>query len=200
VPTGRNSAQLFPIIYGQFLFYLTSGELSVALEIAEGMLEMATRSGDRTSTWIGHYMIGVARLHMARFAMALETWRRALALYDADENRRVTLAFGTNLGAHLLAYLSWALLAVGAIDEAIQRDRDAVAEAGILPRVSSAAGVFLSSCLFSQLHSDRQAVEAKVEPLLALCAEQKIPFWMAGAIICQGWVMAEAGETEKGMA
>jgi hypothetical protein len=71
VPTGRNSAQLFPIIYGQFLFYLTSGELSVALEIAEGMLELATRSGDRTSTWIGHYMIGVARLKVCNGARDL---------------------------------------------------------------------------------------------------------------------------------
>ncbi|MDQ2802729.1 MAG: hypothetical protein M3Y41_08605, partial [Pseudomonadota bacterium] len=183
--------RLLPILYGQFLFYHVSSKLGVTLEVAEETFRLGRRRGERALAFVGRYMMGVPHFHMGNFAMALENFREALALYDADENQRLMLAVGTNVQAMLLAYTAWASLAVGVIDQAVARDQQAAEEVQSLPGLPSKAAVLGHSCSFSTVYRDLAATQRKTGPLLSLCAEQKYPFWLAVATMCRGWAMAE---------
>ena len=51
-----------------------------------------------------------------------------------------------------------------------------------------------------QFRGDRQAVQEQAAAAVALCAEQGFPFWLAMGTILQGWVLAEQGQAEQGIA
>jgi predicted ATPase len=56
------------------------------------------------------------------------------------------------------------------------------------------------SAALHQFRGEGQAAQERADAAVALCAEQGFPFWLAMGTILQGWVLAEQGEAEKGIA
>ncbi len=189
----------FPLYYGQFVFYVAVCDFDTAQEISAEVRQRAMRTGDSMFAAAIDCLMGVLHLHTGNFTIALDCLRFARALNVVEVRQRFTERYGTHLDL-ALPYQTFALLVTGQIDEACKRDREAVLQARFSPNPFVAATFLSLSCYFSQLRGDRAGVLAKAEPLLALCAEQKYPYWMSIGSICRGWALAEAGEISEGLA
>ena len=64
---------------------------------------------------------------------------------------------------------------------------------------SLAFALFFTATLH-QFRRERPAVQERVEALIALSTEQGFPSWFAVATILQGWLLAEQGAGEAGIA
>jgi predicted ATPase len=83
---------------------------------------------------------------------------------------------------------------------ALQRGHEALTFARQLAHPQSLAGTLFVTAMLHQFRREGSAVQEWVEATITLSTEQGFPYWLAGATILQGWVLAEQGEEEAGIA
>jgi predicted ATPase len=62
------------------------------------------------------------------------------------------------------------------------------------------ASVIASAAWLHQLRREGSATQEWAETAITLCAEQELPFFLAGATIWRGWARAVQGHVEEGIA
>ncbi|MBV8870457.1 MAG: hypothetical protein JOY65_13745 [Acetobacteraceae bacterium] len=194
----NNRMPSFPLYYGQFMFYVAVCDFDTAHEISAEVRQRAMRTGDSVLAAAIDCVMGHFHLHTGNFTIALDCLRAARASNVFNVKQKLAGRYGFYLDG-ALPYQTFALLATGQIDEACAQDREVVLQARVSPNPFVVATFLSLSCYFGQLRGDRAGVLARAESLLALCAEQKYPFWMAFGSICRGWALAKGGETADGL-
>jgi adenylate cyclase len=89
---------------------------------------------------------------------------------------------------------------LGYPDQALQRSHETLALARELGHPYSLAFGLLWVTMLHQVRGEAAATQELAETLITLCTEQGEPYWLAGGIVLQGWVLAERGQVEDGIA
>jgi len=84
--------------------------------------------------------------------------------------------------------------------QALRRSQAARTLAQRLSHSHSLAAALNWAAFLHQHRSERQAAQEQVEALIALANEHGFPYWLAEGMILRGWVLAEQGQAEEGMA
>ncbi|TFV80570.1 adenylate cyclase [Bradyrhizobium frederickii] len=192
--------QLFPVMFGLFLFYYVTAELNAALEIATEMLEIAERQDDATHRLIGHHLVAIVLQHQGQLSSASEHWSRALRLYDPERHQELAFTYGIDFHASILTYLSWVWLALGFPSRAATFHREMMARVKQLPHVFAVASNLGMGCAYLLLRRDVEELRPQAEAAFNVCTEQRFPFWLAAAIVCRGWIMIQEGRLTDGIA
>ena len=89
-----NAPQLFPVLYGLFLFHWVRGNLETARTSAEEMLNLATNSNDTALLLIAHSSLGGVLWHIGQNRLALVHLLEAHALYDEKLHAPLAATYG----------------------------------------------------------------------------------------------------------
>jgi adenylate cyclase len=89
---------------------------------------------------------------------------------------------------------------LGYPDRALRRSLDALALARELSHPSTMANVLFFAAWFHLHRGEWQTVQARVEEGLTLATEHGFSRWLAQATFLQGWLLAERGQKEAGIA
>jgi predicted ATPase len=190
--------QLFAVMYGQCLFHLYRAELAEAGETAQHLLDRSENGDDRTLAFFAHRATGVVSLPRGRFAEARRHLEQALELYDPAQHRTPAFVYAFDPKVVCLDYLARALLPLGFVDQARERNREALADARAISHHNSIALPLFFGATLHQLLGDRAGAKEKADELIALATAEGFRFWLAGGRILQGWAMAVEGEAEDG--
>jgi adenylate cyclase len=137
---------------------------------------------------------------MGEFAPARAHLEQAIALYDPQQHRAHVFRYGHDAGVACLCHVSEVLWCLGAPDDALQRAYEALTVARELAHPQNLAFALFFTAMLHQFRREGPAVQERVEAVITLSSEQGFPYWLAVATILQGWVLAEEGEEEAGIA
>ncbi len=189
-------SQLGPVLVGQWVSKLAKAQYDTARGLAEELFALAERDPDPLIGAVAHRALGMTALYRGEFAAVRTHLERGLALYhpEADHPRAVH-DYGGDPHVSCLAYLGRALWCLGYPDQALARNREAIAQArvgGGALSIATALGMLTS---VHQLRGDvRETLEAS-EKAVAHAGEWGVTYWLAQATVLRTWAQAKSRST-----
>ena len=181
-------------------YYVCRGENRTGLELAEQAFDLAQRSRDPLQLLGAHCGMGLSLFHLGEWQQARIHLEQVIASYDPEQHRILALVYGCDLGVYALSYRAWDLWFLGYPDQALNQIQEAVAFARELNHPFSLAFALLMGCNLHVLRRDPPAVQRYAEEAMRLSMEGGFSLLQAWATLHLGWVRAQQGEVEEGIA
>lgn len=196
-----DTPQLFPVVWGLFLFHRSRGEIDRALECATRLLALARPAGDPELLIEAHHALWATHFARGELAAARDHAARALALYDHERHAGLAAVYGNHDPAVCaLGHGAWALELAGEPEQADRRSAEAVTLARRLGHPFSEAHALLYAARLHQFRGDWQATRDRSEAAAALARERDFVQLRAWADVTGGWALAESGNVVGGLA
>jgi DNA-binding winged helix-turn-helix (wHTH) protein/tetratricopeptide (TPR) repeat protein len=197
---GLGKAAHLPALFGLWVYYLASGELDVARELAEReCVALAETARDPALLLPSHHALGVTLFHLGDFSKALMHIDQSLSICDVTAHRRLRDSsfyiqdWGTMGGAHA----ALALWHLGFPDQALNRLNETLNLAHQLQHPLSSAFTAVFGAWLHQARGEVQAVRKHSETARAIAVQYDFPLASGMAMILFGWALAEEGHPDK---
>ncbi len=189
-----NPEQLIRALWSAWNSKSARGDMAVAEQIVDQIMEVAQCSGSSAGLTMAHMLRGVSsHYYRGDLAKAKQHYETAIASYSESE------FFGDTWDPHVraLAQISLVLWHLGSADQAKIKARESIALAARLKSPLGGA-LYLADVLYIHLREPSKVQEI-AERLLSLATEQQSVF-MDDASVCRGWAMAQQGNADEGIA
>jgi predicted ATPase/DNA-binding winged helix-turn-helix (wHTH) protein len=196
-----DTPQLFPVVWGLFLFRRSRGEIDRAHEFATRLLALARATTDPGLLIEAHHALWATRFARGELQAVGDHVAQALALYDPDRHASLAAVYGNHdAGVCALGHGAWALELSGEPEQASRKSAEALALARTLGHPFSEAHAFLYAARLHQFRGDWQATLDRAEAAAALAQERGFVQLQAWATVTGGWALAEGGAIAEGLA
>ena len=190
--------QLFEALYGIFRMHLLRAEYDIALDVADRLCALASRTDQPPLTVAASRAAGCVRVYRGDdLAEALRALEHAIA---TDAQQRGSGWHGPALndvadaGITSRAYAAWALWLQGRTAEANAMSDSAVDGARSLGHPFTLALALSFDAWLRQFQGDVAAVRGRAEEAGRFSAEQGFAFWIGWAEIMRGWADGVDGD------
>ncbi len=191
--------QLFPVLYGLWLFYLVRAQLQTARQLGEELLTLAQRMQDTTLLLEAHRAIGTSLFYLGELAPARAHLQQAITLYDPEQHRSLAFRAGQDPAVVCRGFAAWALGLLGYPDQALQLSSDTRALAQELAHPFTLAYALEFVARIHQLRREGQLTRQWAEALLRLAREQGFTQRLATGTILLGWALSVQGQQAEGI-
>jgi len=192
--------QIVPVIYGQWVYYLLKGPMSVARELAEELFHLGEDTGNAAVTFMGHATMGSTSFQLGELLTSRAHLEEALARFDRKDRPFYALLAAQDLKSAQLAYLSFDLLCLGHFDQARLRADEAVEEARMLGHpLSLATALNVALCVDWGTRS-QEGRAARADTLIAITKEHGFAFFRAFGTFHRGLGLVASGQIAEGIA
>jgi predicted ATPase len=196
-----DTPQLFPVVWGLFLFRRSRGEIDRAYEFAARLLALARATTDPGLLIEAHHALWATRFARGELEAAADHAAQALALYDPDRHASLAAVYGNHdAGVCALGHGAWALELCGEPEQASRKSAEAVTLARRLGHPFSEAHALLYAARLHQFRGDWQTTRDRAEAAAGLAHERGFVQLEAWAAVTGGWALAEGGEIAGGLA
>ena len=195
----EDPAQVIPALMGLSAHYIAAGEIRVAYEIAEQLLDLAQRVGDRHTMMVAEWCLGAALHHKGSLRQAHEHLERALELYDPEFHEARAWQVGIEPGIFCMCETARTLELLGRSDESAARLARAEQQARALAHPQTLAFVLLFEMLIHHLRREPAQMLTAFEELSDLCTRKGIAQEMLWARSVRGWALFESGDRKRGL-
>ncbi|HWL74361.1 MAG TPA: hypothetical protein VNQ74_10855, partial [Burkholderiaceae bacterium] len=173
-----------PPEYLQVMFWLVTasvirGELVHAHEAIDTLLRLADARGDRPAVLNAMRGQAMILLFMGRLVDAREAIERAVGAFSGstDAEQLAARAAGQDAGTANLSLMSWALWALGCVDEAVTRINAALHRADSVQHPHSQAYASYYAAVLHSLRGEQQIARQYAERCLALSEDHGFGQW-----------------------
>jgi TOMM system kinase/cyclase fusion protein len=195
------TSELFPALWGLWVFYFIRAELWTARELGEQLLGLAQRAQDPALLLEAHHALWPALFFLGEWAPTRVHLEQGLALYDARQHGSLAFLYGGHdPGVCAQGYAAWTLWFLGYPDQAVQRSHETLALARQLSYRFNVVDALSSATSLHACRRDWQAAQEHAEAAIALSTEQGFALTLAWGTILQGWVLVEQGHGGEGIA
>jgi predicted ATPase len=191
--------QLFPALWGLWIFYLTRAEHHTAHALGTQLLSLAQHHHAPDLVLEAHAALGVSSLYLGAFAAAQAHLEHGIALYDPQQHREHTFRYGQDPGMFCHSYHAWALWPLGYPIQAVQHMHAALALVPDLAHPFSRAAALHYAARVHQFRREAQLTQETVETSVTLATEQGFAFWATTGTILRGWALSAQGQGAEGI-
>ncbi|ALA60783.1 putative CyaI3 adenylate/guanylate cyclase [Nitrospira moscoviensis] len=195
-----DTIQVFPILIGLWLFYHVRAELLSAKQLGEELLTLAERAGDSASLVQAHMAIGDSLYYLGELSPARAHLEQSCRLYQPDQHRSFALRYAHDPGVFTLNVLAFVLWFLGFADQAVEKNRKALALASELKQPSNFVHCLHNASALSQLRGEPQLTLERSERQMKVSEEQGFVLWFALGMFYRGWALANLGQHGEGVA
>jgi predicted ATPase len=198
-----DTAQLSPVLIGLGRFYLVRGEFQTARDIAAQLLTIAEATRETVPLLAAHNALGGVSFYAGDFEAALAHLEQGIALYDSEAhspNRSPAFRLGQDPGVSCMTHAAMTLWMLGYPARAAARMQEAFVLARSLDHPFSVSYACHFAAGVHQWRRDRQAVRDVEDEALALDTEHGFGLFLTAGAIQRGWLLAEDGREEEGLA
>jgi class 3 adenylate cyclase/predicted ATPase len=191
--------QLFPVLWGVWLFHTARAEHMTARDLARECLRLAEKTGDPILLLAAHHALGVSLTTLADFEPALEHEEQTIKLYDQDRHAVLAFQFGHDFGVVARSSAALDLFYLGYAKRALTMTEEAL---GLARKVSHPHSLALALVYAARLHRmcrDPRRTQERAEEALKLCGDSNFGFWRPVALIFRGWALAQGAEIAEGI-
>jgi predicted ATPase len=195
------SPDLFPALWGLFLFHIARGEIRTALNLGEQLLSLAQRAQDPALFLQAHHALGPTYALVADWASARSHLEQAIAYYDRRQHHTHAFFYGGHDPCVCCqSFAAKSLWMLGYPEQALQRSREALVLARELGHPTSLAHTQFSVAIVHQFRRDVSETLELAEALQRLAADQGLLFYLAGGSVLKGWALVGLGRSGEGIA
>jgi len=191
--------QLFPVLYGLFIFRWVRGEVQLAHSIAEEMLSIAIKADDTALLLIAHFSLGGVLYHIGDCRAALDHLQQARARYDEKKHAALAFAYGVDFGVWLLNYLGVTHLVLGFPDKGSQASQEASTLARRLNHPLSLSNALIFNAMCSIHRRDWTSARSFAEAAGKLAAEHGFLHYLAITTAQIAWTLPHLGSVNEGI-
>lgn len=192
--------RLFLAMRGLTMYHLFGGKPQDALKYAQQGLELAEAHLDSESLVEANRLIGQVCIYTGEFTRSLNSFEKAISLYDPKEHKSLKRMTGADPGIFSLAQSSHVMWYLGYPDQAIKRVQQALNRAIELELpYSQAISGFLTALVYV-LTGDATKAQQEATSCITLCDKYGIHMFGNEVKNFLGWALVEQGETVKGLA
>jgi len=199
---GEDSS-IFPILFGVWLFELTSGQHANAATTADEFLARADRMQDIGGLISGNLAVGISGVHVAKLAHAHTHFDRAIGFYRTTreaEDKHLTYDYGLELGATICAYAAWCSWLLGYPDQGLLLGDQALAIGETSQHgYTRIRGLYWNS-VFHAFRREWPLVEARAASAIAFAQERGLAMVVAVGQIMHGAARAMLNPSDEAVA
>jgi class 3 adenylate cyclase/predicted ATPase len=192
--------QLFPVLWGLWVFYTARAEHNTARELAEQCRRMAEAANDPDLLMLANHAMGVTLTTLGQFSAGLQQTEQVIATYDAERHASTAFAYGQDSGVVCRSQAAFALWFLGYPEQALRKNDEALALARNLSHPYSLAAALDFSAWVDQFVQDRQGAQKHAEAAIAISTEHEFVFWLLTGTILRGWAMTAGDQAKDGFA
>jgi tetratricopeptide (TPR) repeat protein len=193
-------AQLFGVLRGQTQSTLLQAQYALARQRSEHLLALAERDGDPPHRLAAAVSLGVIDLFVGDFLEAHRRLEQCTALPQSEERRVFAISHGIDISIVTLAYYARNLWFLGYPERALKHAREALSLAQAGSTSLSMAQAMGMLAVVHQARRDLQATQEWADKTIEYSIEYSNVFWEALAVMLQGWLRAQRGEAQVGVA
>ena len=185
---------LFSVLYGFWIANFVAFDGDVLSRPRDAFLGARAEATATATLMIGHRLMGLSLLFCGDIAESRAHLDRAIALYDAAEQRPLATRFGADVRVSALSYRSLALWLLGYPEAALADSDEAISDAR---EIGQAASLMYALCHVPLTHilcGNNAAANAQANEVVALADEKGALFWKARGMLLQGWLLALTGK------
>ncbi|WP_437971822.1 protein kinase [Sorangium sp. So ce260] len=185
-----SSPQLFPALWGLWIFFHVRGDYALAEQHGEQLLALAESTGDPGISLGAHQALGATRFLRGHLREAREHFNKVLSMYDPARHLPLAFLFGHDAAAFSLSHLAWITFHLGEPERAKASIEEAIALCEELNQPVSRGFVEHFAAVLCCLLGDLAGAEAHALVLGKLAEEVGMPHWAALSQIDLGWATA----------
>ncbi|KYF85307.1 protein kinase, partial [Sorangium cellulosum] len=174
-----SSPQLFPALWGLWIFFHVRGDYALAEQHGEQLLALAESTGDTGIALGAHQALGATRFLRGRLGEAREHFNKVLSIYDPAHHLPLAFLFGHDAAAFSLSHLAWIAFHLGEPERAKASVDEAIALCEELNQPVSRGFVEHFAAVLCCLLGDVAGAEAHALVLSKLSEEVGMPHWAA---------------------
>ncbi|MGH7288624.1 MAG: hypothetical protein ACREI8_11465 [Myxococcota bacterium] len=186
---GENAA-LFPILFGQWAFYMVRSEPGAMRDLADQMLALVERAGDPGLRVEAHLAMGITHFWAGELEEARPHLEWVLSLYDRERDRAHAYVYGQDPAAYAHAFLCYLLWSIGRLGEGLARAREGLAFAEELAHPFTFSGVCTFFAFHHAFRGELDDCAAVAERAQSVAVEQHFAMWMATPRISAAYAAA----------
>jgi len=191
------TTQLFPALYGLWVFHYIRAEFRTAHELGEDMLRLAQQHDDQAPRLVAHRLVGTTWFFLGEFLEACGHLEQVRTLYDPQQHRSLALQYSQDTGVAGLIFLSWTLWLLGYPDQALARAHEALEMARNVAHPFSLAFALNLVATVHQFRREAHAARELAEAAITLCREQGFAFWLAYGTMVRDWALVTLRQREE---
>ena len=196
-----NTANLFPILWGLARMHDSRGELRRGQNLGEQLLHLAQEAGDSALLLEAHHELWANLSIQGELVSARLHIEQGFALYDRQKHRHHAFLYGGHDPAVCCAFHSAEVLwLLGYTDQALQKSRDSLELARELSHSSTMSFALAFAAWYHQFRGEQQVVQERVEEGIRLATEKGFALGRANVRFLEGWLVAEGGQWQQGIA
>ncbi len=192
------AAELFSTLHGLCRFYGVRADFAVAIEVGDQLYRHAQEQHDPALVLEASWAKGTMLVYRGELVAARRMLEHGASLYRPAEHGSHAYVYGQDPGVACLSYLSWVLLVMGELDQAVRRADEALALATEIGHPFTLAFALHHAALTHQQRDDRARTQALIARLRELASEQEFPFWASMAQIAHGGELVRDGALDDG--
>jgi predicted ATPase len=193
--------QRFSALRGLWGIYFARGQSQQRIqELAAQLLHLAERAQDSALLPEAHHVMGMASFVLGEFISARAHLEQGIALYDPQREHSLSFLYPMDPGPDCRSWVSEILWYLGYPDQALKWSQEALSLAYELPYRLTLAGALSHAAALHRLRGELQLTQRRAETLRTLSTEQGFSFYLLLSTVLQGWIMAEQGKAEEGIA
>jgi class 3 adenylate cyclase/predicted ATPase len=195
----EDAPQLFPVLFGLWVFYLVRGELRTARQLADRMLALARSAGDPALTLEAENMLGATLYFHGQAAESREHLSAALSLYDPEIHHAHAFVYGQDPGVFSLANSALVEAVLGLNAESVRSSEQAIALARRLNHSYSLVFALVLGAVLAQFRGDTSGTGERAQEALNQASEGGFVQLAAWATVLLGWATAEREMMQRGI-
>jgi tetratricopeptide (TPR) repeat protein len=195
-----SSVQLFPILYGQGVFHLTSGQFHKAQSLFNELLCVAENESADGPVLVARRMLGMCLFVRGDLIGARKCIEQALALYNPTRHRALAFQYGADQRSAALAWLALDLCLLGFPAQAERAGHKSIILAkDTAHAITQAQALRIGGYFRSILRRDLGKAYEQAMALKAYSTQQRMPYWRREAEFILAWTSAELEPTQNAL-
>ncbi|NOT53089.1 MAG: AAA family ATPase, partial [Deltaproteobacteria bacterium] len=193
--------QLFPALWGIWVYYFIRAELRTARALGEHLLTLAQNARDPILLLEAHHAQWPALFFLGEWTANRVHLEQGIALYNTQQHSSLAFLYsGHDPGVCCQGYAAWTLWFLGYPDQGIKTLDETLALARESSYPSTIVDSLIASTWFYSCIRERRAAQEHAEAVIAICREQGFALNFALGTIVRGWALVEQGQGEEGIA
>ena len=192
--------EIFPVLWGLFVFHLLRADMVTARETAEEFLRLAEQEPNAGLLARGHVAVETTLMHVGEFGPAAEHFQKGVSLYNREQDRDDWFRYTQNPAVGLRCHGAWTLWFLGKPDRALVPMKQALTVARDLSEPHGVAHTFYFAAILHHFRREPRLTQDFADASLDVSSEHGLVLYQASAKVLRGWALVEQGLQEDGIA
>jgi predicted ATPase len=131
------------------------------------------------------------------FALAVEHFEKAVALYDTKRHLDDVFRYAQNPGVAMRCFAAWALWFLGRPDQSLIRMHEALTFARVLTEPHGRAHALFFAATLHQLRREPSKAREYAQAAITVSTEHGLMLYQAMARIVHGWTLIDEGRVQE---